>query len=83
MECSCQVALESAVPLPLAALVATGADFLAAHRFLKAQMDHTLPPPGAGYYLIVLAGLSISLGITAATLALVERISGPETARKK
>jgi hypothetical protein len=41
------------------------------------------PTTGTGYYLIVLAGLSISLGITAATLALVERISGPEIAWNK
>jgi hypothetical protein len=77
------VALESAVPLLVAAVVAIGTGFLAAQLFLRAQMDYTLRPPGAGYYLIVVAGLAVSLGIIAATLPLLERITGPETARNE
>ncbi|HEV8571166.1 MAG TPA: hypothetical protein VGQ92_29420 [Actinoplanes sp.] len=44
-------------------------------------MHYTLRPPGIGYYAVVIAGLAISLGIIAATLPLLERITGPETAR--
>jgi hypothetical protein len=77
------VALESTVPLLIAAVVATGTGFLAAQLFLRAQMDYTLRPPGAEYYLIVVAGLAASLGIIASTLPLLDRITGPETARNE
>lgn len=77
------VALESAVPLLVVAVVAIGAGFLSADLFLRAQMDYVLRPPGAGYYLIVLAGLVASLGIVASTLPLLERVTGPETARNE
>ena len=75
------IALESAVPLLVVSVVAIGIGLLAAQLFLRAQMEYTLRPPGAGYYVIVIAGLVISLGIIAATLPLLERITGPETAR--
>jgi hypothetical protein len=77
------VALESAVPLLVVALVAIGTGFLAAHLFLRAQLQYSLRPPGAGYYVIVLVGLAASLGIIAGTLPLLERITGPETARNE
>jgi hypothetical protein len=77
------VALESAVPLLVVAVVAIGTGFLAAQLFLKAQMDYTLRPPGTGYYLIVLSGLAVSLAIIAATLPLLGRITGPDTARNE
>lgn len=77
------VALESAVPLLAAAVVATGTGFLAAHLFLTAQMDYSLRPPGVAYYVLVLAALAASLGIIASTLPLLRRITGPETARNE
>jgi FtsX-like permease family len=77
------VALESAVPLLAAAAVAIGAGFLAAQLFLRAQMQYSLRPPGPAYYAIVAAGLLLSLGIIAGTLPLLERITGPETARNE
>ena len=77
------VALESAVPLLVAAVVAIGTGFVAADLFLRAQLGYTLLPPGAGYYLIVLVGLGASLGIIASTLPLLERVTGPETARNE
>lgn len=77
------VALESAVPLLAAAAVAVGTGFLAAHLFLTAQMDYTLRAPGLEYYLIVVAGLVASLAVIASTLPLLERITGPETARNE
>ncbi len=77
------VALESAVPLLIAAVVAIGTGFFAAQLFLRAQMHYSLRPPGVAYYLIVLAGIVASLGIIASTLPLLERITGPETARNE
>ncbi|MFC4020030.1 FtsX-like permease family protein [Micromonospora sp. GCM10011542] len=77
------VALESAVPMLAVAAVAIGMGLLAAHLFLRAQMDYTLVAPGSGFYVIVIAGLAACLGIIASTLPLLERITGPETARSE
>jgi predicted lysophospholipase L1 biosynthesis ABC-type transport system permease subunit len=75
------VTLESALPLLIVALVSIGAGFAGADLFLRAQLGYTLRPPGAGYYGIVAAGLAAALGIIAATLPLLRRITGPEIAR--
>jgi hypothetical protein len=77
------VLLESAVPLLAVAVVAIGTGFLAAQLFLKAQFGYSLRAPGPEYYLIVLGGLTTSLGIIASTLPLLRRITGPETARNE
>jgi hypothetical protein len=77
------VVLESAVPLLVSAVVAVGVGLLAAHLFLKAQMDYTLRPPGAETYLIVLIGVGTALGIIGSTLPILERITGPDTARNE
>jgi hypothetical protein len=77
------VALEAALPLLLVAAAAAGTGLLAAHLFLRAQLNESLQPPEAGYYLAVAAGLSLALGIIAATLPLLQRITGPETARNE
>jgi hypothetical protein len=77
------VALEAALPLLLVAVAAAGTGLLAAHLFLRSQLQESLQPPGAGYYLAVAAGLTLALGIIAATLPLLRRITGPETARNE
>jgi hypothetical protein len=77
------VALETVVPMLAVAGVAIGMGFLAAQLFLKAQMDYTLTAPGLEFYAIVVAGLAACLGIIAATLPLLERVAGPETARSE
>jgi FtsX-like permease family protein len=77
------VALESAVPLLIGAVVATAAGFLATQLFLTSQLHYSLRPPGVGYYLVVMAGLAASLGVIASTLPLLARITGPETARNE
>jgi hypothetical protein len=46
-------------------------------------MDRTLQPPGGDYYLVVLARLVASLAVIASTLPLLNRITGPETARNE
>ncbi|GIF75002.1 FtsX-like permease family protein [Asanoa siamensis] len=77
------VALETAVPLLVVAAVAIGAGLLAAALFLRAQLDYPLHGLGAGYYAMVGGGLVASLAIIAATLPLLRRITGPETARNE
>ncbi|KAB1921791.1 FtsX-like permease family protein [Micromonospora noduli] len=77
------VALESAVPMLAVAAVAIGMGLLAAHLFLRAQMGYTLVAPQLGFYVIVVVGLAACLGVIASTLPLLERITGPETARSE
>ena len=71
------------MPLLLAAIVATGMGFLAAHLFLRAQLGYTLLPPRLPFYLTVAGGLAVSLGIIASTLPMLRRITGPEAARNE
>jgi predicted lysophospholipase L1 biosynthesis ABC-type transport system permease subunit len=77
------VALESAVPLLAVALLAAATGFASAQLFLRAQLDLTLSPPGWSYYALVALGLAASLAIIASTLPLLERVTGPETARNE
>jgi hypothetical protein len=44
-------------------------------------LESAVPLPG--YYLIVIGGLGASLAIIASTLPLLNRITGPETARNE
>ena len=77
------VALEAAAPLVAVAVLSGGTGLLAAHLFLRSQLSESLQPPGAHYYLIVVAGIVAALGIIASTLPLLERITGPEVARNE
>jgi hypothetical protein len=77
------VALESAVPLIVVALLSIGAGFAAAALFLHAQLRYSLVSPGTGYFGIVAAALILALAIIAATFPLLARITGPETARNE
>ncbi|WBB68452.1 FtsX-like permease family protein [Micromonospora sp. WMMD812] len=77
------VALETVAPLLLVAVVASGMGFLAAHLFLRAQLGYTLLAPHLSYYVLVVGGLAVSLGIIASTLPLLRRLTGPEAARNE
>lgn len=77
------VALESAVPLLVVALVAVGTGLLAAHLFLRSQMGYSHRAPGVGYSVIVLVGPGASLGLIASTLPLLRRLTGPESGRNE
>jgi len=77
------IALESAVPLVVIAIISAGTGLLGAALFLRSQFDVSFQPPGMQYYLIVLAGLVASLGIIASILPLLQRITGPEVARNE
>lgn len=75
------VGFETVAPLVITAAGAVGAGFLAAYLFLRAQLRESLEAPGLEYYLIVCAGLLASLAVIATTLPLLNRLTGPETAR--
>ncbi|MCX4747805.1 hypothetical protein OG455_20170 [Kitasatospora sp. NBC_01287] len=77
------VLLESALPLLVVAVVAIGMGFVAAQLFLQAQYGYSVRAPDLSYYLLVLLGLAASLGVIGSTLPLLERITGPETARNE
>jgi hypothetical protein len=77
------VALESAVPLLAVAVLASATGFAAARLFLRAQLGYTLSPPGWSFYALTAAGLAVSLAIIASTLPLLERVTGPLTARNE
>lgn len=77
------VALESVVPMLTVAAVAVGMGLVAAHLFLRAQMDYDLRLPGLGFAAVVAVGLLGCLAVIAATLPLLERVTGPQTARSE
>jgi len=77
------IALEGAVPLLTVAVVSVGVGFAASAMFASVQLQHPLVTPGAGYYLITMAGIAASFGIIAATFPLLRRITGPEAARNE
>ena len=76
------IALESAVPLLVTAVISIGVGFAASAMFAAAQIG-PFAAPGAEYYIITGAGLALSLGIIAATMPLLRRITGPEVARNE
>jgi ABC-type antimicrobial peptide transport system permease subunit len=76
------VLIEAAVPLMLAAALSAGAGFLVAAIIMGTASDgFSLVSPGISYYSMVIGGLAAALGIVAATLPLVGRMTAPETAR--
>jgi FtsX-like permease family protein len=77
------IVLESTVPLLAVAAISVAAGFAAAWLFLRAQLGYALRPPGPGFYIAVGAGLIVSLGLIAATLPMLDRLTGPETARNE
>ena len=77
------VALESAVPLLVTAAVSIGAGFAASAMYAKSEMRLTVAGPDPAYYVITAAGIVLSLGVIAATMPLLRRITGPEVARNE
>jgi hypothetical protein len=67
--------------VPLADAAAIGTGFLAAALFLRSQLGYALHAPGAGYYLVVAAGLLAAFAVLASTLPLLRLITAPESAR--
>jgi hypothetical protein len=77
------VALEGAVPLLAVAAVAIATGFAGAAMFASEAQQHPMVAPGAAYYLLTAAGITVSLGIIAATFPLLARITGPDVARNE
>jgi hypothetical protein len=75
------VAMESAVPLLVIAVISIGIGFLTAGLFARSQLGYSLEAPGLSYYVTVLAGLAASLALIASILPLLRRMTGPEVAR--
>ena len=75
------IALESAVPLFVVAAVAIGTGFGASAMYATMEMQLSLVSPGAAYYVLAAAGIVLALGLILATFPLLQRITGPETAR--
>jgi hypothetical protein len=75
------IALESAVPLLLLAVLSIAAGFLTSALFLRSQLDESFRSPSFGFYATVVAGLLASFSIIATTLPLLRRTTGPEVAR--
>lgn len=75
------VLLEAVVPLLLTAVVSIAAGLVAAELYLRSELSLTLRPPGLSYYVVVLIGLVVSLGVVGLSLPVIGRISGPEVAR--
>jgi hypothetical protein len=75
------VALESALPLLLVAVVSIVVGLVSAALYLHSQVDVAFRIPGIAYWATVLGGLAASLAIIASTFPLLNRITGPEIAR--
>ena len=75
------VALESALPLLLVAVVSTVVGLVSAALYLHSQVGIAFRLPGMGYWATVAGGLAASLAIIASTFPLLNRITGPEVAR--
>jgi hypothetical protein len=73
--------LEAVVPLVIGVIVSAGTGLVTAGLFLRAQLDETLQPPGAGYFAVIGAGIIVSLAVVATTLPLLGRFTGPEASR--
>ncbi len=77
------VALESALPLLLVAVVSIAVGLVAAALFLSSQLDIALRIPGSAYWATVVGGVIASLAIVASMFPLLNRITGPEAARNE
>ena len=75
------IVIESAVPLLAVAAVAIGIGFGASAMYATMEMGLSLVSPGAAYYVLTVAGIVLALGLILATFPLLQRITGPETAR--
>ena len=58
----------------------TPAGAVSCEPYATAEIQEPLVASGAAYYLITVAGIVVSLGIIAATMPLLRRITGPEVA---
>jgi hypothetical protein len=77
------VALETALPLLIVAVVSIAVGLVAAALYLSSQVGLAFRIPGIAYWATVLGGMAASLAIIASTFPLLNRITGPEVARNE
>lgn len=77
------VALESALPLFIVAVVSIGVGLVSAALYLHSQVGVAFRAPGFAYWLTVGGGLVASLAIIASTFPILNRMTGPEVARNE
>jgi hypothetical protein len=77
------IVVESAVPLLAVAAVAIGTGFGASAMYSTMEMQFPLVSPNAAYYVTTSAGVVLALALILATFPLLQRITGPETARSE
>jgi hypothetical protein len=75
------VALETAAPLIVIALVSAVIGLFASDLFLRSQLGLTLRLPGVTYFVIVIGGLVGAFAVIGSTLPLLNRITRLEDAR--
>lgn len=73
--------LEAAAPLLLIALASAVLGLAVSALIVQVAGDMTWKAPGAGYWLSLAGGLSVSLGVAAATLPLLGRTTAPSAVR--
>ena len=69
-------------PLLLVAAVSIVVGLVSAALYLHSQVDIAFRMPGIAYWATVVGGLAASLAIIASTFPLLNRMTGPEVARK-
>ena len=77
------VALESALPLLVVAVVSIVVGLVSAALYLHSQVGIAFSIPGIAYWATVLGGLAASLAIIASTFPILNLITGPEVARNE
>jgi hypothetical protein len=77
------VALESALPLLIVAVVSIVVGLVSAALYLHSQVGIAFRIPGIAYWATVLGGLAASLAIIASTFPILNRITGPDVARNE
>lgn len=63
--------------------MAAGLGLLSAELFLRSELSVSVRWPGLLYFLVVIVGILISLGLIVSTFPLIERITGPSEARSE
>jgi hypothetical protein len=77
------VALESALPLFIVAVVSISVGLVSAALYLHSQVGVAFRTPGIAYWFTVGSGLVASLAIIASTFPILNRMTGPEVARNE
>ncbi len=75
------VAIETGIPLVIVALLSVGLGLLASELLLRSLLSLSLHTPTFSYYLAVIGGIVLSLGVIGATLPIIEQVTKPDDAK--